>query len=432
MSPATSGVGAETGAVAAALPADPALKRRPPGATPYEVMFPLATIGSLGVIGASALAFSARWTPPYDLGPYLWHAHEMLFGHFPMAFGGVVLTGLPRWTKRPGVGAATTFGLVGLWAAARAAMAFGLVADRWPLALLAAAFPLALAIVAGRAIFAARDRRDYGVVGLLVMVALADSLFLLDLDAGGDGGLGLRLGLATAATGAMVLGGRIIPALTRHLASERGRPVPPLTPVWLDRAALGLGAVAVYAWAVAAEAPATAIVLAVAAVAHVVRLATWRGLTTLDWPPFLALHLGYAFLPFGLGCAALSVLFADIRYHDAAIHAWGAGVFGLMCVAVMSSVLRRYSGRALTRDRLASALFATLALAAVCRLTAIAAGGSALLFDTALTLWGLGQGLFLVKLIVDRRARRAFAPKPRDSAEGRSADRGDEHDAMMR
>lgn len=367
----------------------------------YEVFLPLVAVAAVVAILLSRFAFSGAWTPPGGLAPHLWHAHELLFGHFPAAFGGVMLTAIPRWTGRPALAPAPLLALAALWIAGRAALLFA-GTDPAPL-FVAPLFPLALALAAARPILAARDTRNLGFPALLVAFAGGETLFLL-----GETDLGLRLGLAAAALAAVVMGGRVAPALTRHLAQSRGTtPAPPLTEP-LDRAAVALAGLALAAWAAAPTHTATLALLAAASLAHAARLTAWHGATAWDRPPFLALHLGYAGLPLAFALLAAHGSTGDPRLADAGIHALGVAVFGLMCAAVLASVLRRYAGLALAVDRLADTTVAALTLATLARLAA-ALHPSAMLLDAAILAWAVGWATFLALTLA--RPRRRTAPE---------------------
>ena len=374
----------------------------------YEVFFPLAALGSIAAVLLTLLALDDHWTPPAGLSLFDWHAHEMLFGHFPTAFAGVMLTALPRWTGRPSMPPAGVVALGLAFLTAR--LAFLIAPDpRWlwasPLAL------AALALHAGWRILAAGDRRDRGLIALLATLAAADALFLLTVPAG-DASLALRLAFAAALSIAMVMGGRIAPALTRHLAAMRRRQEAAPTPHTLEVAVFAVSVPALALWTVAPTAIVTAVALGLAAVLHLARLATWQGWSAADRPPFLALHLGYAFLPLGLTIMAVAIARDDVGLVDAAAHAWGVGTFGVMCAAIMTSVVRRYSGRALTVSRLADVIVGLLLLAAGLRFAAGLIALAAPLVLAAAAVWIAAYGALLVLVAHDRRLPAASEAPP--------------------
>ncbi|MDK9697991.1 MAG: NnrS family protein [Siculibacillus sp.] len=366
---------------------------------PYEVFFPLAALGTIVAVGLTVPALHGGWTPPAGLSAADWHAHEMLFGQFPAAFAGVMLTALPRWTKGPSMTPAAVVALALLFLAARLAFLFAPdPAWLW-------SSPIALAGLtahAGWRIVAAGNRRDFGLLTLLATLAVADGLFLATVR-DGDAALALRLALTATVLVATVMGGRIAPALTRHLAEKRGRPRVPPTPRPLEIAVFAATVPALAVWVATPTAPATALGLGLAALLHVARLAGWKGWSTVDRPPFLALHFGYAFLPFGLAAMAVAILRGDVALVDVATHAWGVGTFGLMCAAIMTSVVRRYSGKALTVSRLADAIVGLLLLAAILRLAAAPLALPAGPLWASATVWVAAWSTLVALLTRDRR-----------------------------
>lgn len=374
---------------------------RPPAAElpPYRVFFCLAALGGAGPVGV-AVTSALGFTPPVG-GPLIgaWHAHEMIFGHFAAAFAGVLLTALPRWTGRPPLAPRTVVALAIAWVVAR--LAFLLVGvDETVASQLArgasAVFVLGLAVVAVRDIVAGGDRRDAVVPALLVLLGASDLLVALDLL---SWDLALRLALGCALGVATLMGGRILPALTRHLGKSRGREPNVTTRPWLERMVIAVTALALAAWIGWPYASATAWILFAAAVVHVARLAGWCGWTTIRRPSFLGLHLGYAFMPLGFGFAGLGIALGDSRLVDAGLHAWGAGVLGLMCGAIQASVIRRHGGRALEIDRLADLACAGFFIAAVARTAAPFAGEISLSMICAAVAWWCAQTALLVSTL---------------------------------
>lgn len=365
--------------------------RPPPSALPpWRLFFPGAALWGAVVILLTRAALEGAWAPPGAVGFARWHAHEMLWGHVLAAFAGVLLTALPRWTGCAPIAPSTTLALAGLWLAARLAALFdgsGLLSLASPL------FVAALAGVAARRMWAAGDRRDLPLVGLLGVLAGADATVIL----GGAtplGDFGLRLGLAGMIAIAVVMGGRVAPALTRHMALAAGRTLDVAVPPWLERVTAVVTVAALAAWVVEAPAAFAVPLLAGAAVLHLARLAMWKGWTSLRRPSILALHLGYGCIALGFALSASAEAFGDFRLADGARHAWGVGVFGLLCFAVQASVARRHTGRPLVRDRLADIGAAALAVALVARL-ANAATADATALGVAVVGWLVAATMLL-------------------------------------
>lgn len=308
-------------------------------------------------------------TLPTHFAPMDWHVHEMLFGFVMAAIGGFLLTAIPNWTSRPSVSGSTLAILTGLWVIGRAASASSEVLGSAPAALLDLLFPVALVGVVARELLAGRNRRNYPL--LLPILALGVANALMHLDAMGVSlppGIGWRLGLSCVLLLIAVIGGRIIPAFTRNWLRPRGGPLVPLADR-LDTVALGALVVGLSLWVAMPGHPGTGIVLAVAGVIHLGRLARWQGFATRREPLLAVLHAGYLWFACGVGLLGLSGL-TPVIPQSAAIHALTAGAIGTMTLAVMTRATLGHSGRALTADGLLTVIFALVILAAMARVAA--------------------------------------------------------------
>ncbi|MDF3136498.1 NnrS family protein, partial [Pseudomonas extremaustralis] len=133
------------------------------------VAIPLWLLALGGHVGA--------WQPA---GGWLaWHRHELLFGFGLAIIAGFLLTAVQTWTGRPGISGNALALLAGLWLAARLGWLFDL---HWPLlAVLELAFPLAVAGVMGWTLWQVRQKRNYPIVLVLALLAVADALSLYGL-----------------------------------------------------------------------------------------------------------------------------------------------------------------------------------------------------------------------------------------------------------
>lgn len=75
-------------------------------------------------------------------------------------------------------------------------------------------------------------------------------------------------------------------------------------------------------------------------------LCRWAGDRSFSDRLVLVLHVGYAFVPLGFLLAGLSAF--GITAPSAGVHAWTAGAFGIMTLAVMSSSRESWSHRKAT------------------------------------------------------------------------------------
>ncbi|WP_448203822.1 NnrS family protein [Azospirillum sp. sgz302134] len=344
---------------------------------PFRAFFLLASLDALLAVGP--------WVPTvlgWDTGGFpLWHGRALLFGTLPAVIAGFLRTALPRWSGRPLACPGGWRLLVPLWLVGRAASPWMPAAHAPFLAGLAA-------LVTGQVLLC-RDRRN-GIVAALTAL-LAGAAFW-DLGSGGgavlDGASG-RLALAALLGLVMVLGGRVAPSLTAsHLGLPDKRALFKECPLFEGTAAaLAVGALA--GWVATPASVFTAGASLLAALTQAVRLIQWRGWRAADRPSVLVVHVAYAGIP--LGFAALA---AELK---AAVHVWTVGAIGLMCLAVMSSMIRKHAGRAFSHSAVVTACYGVTIVAVVARVLADGAGeGRAALLAGAGSAWAGAVLLFLI------------------------------------
>jgi uncharacterized protein involved in response to NO len=128
------------------------------------------------------------------------------------------------------------------------------------------------------------------------------------------------------------------------------------------------------------------------------------------------LHAGYAFGPIGFLAVGAAVLLPGLLGTSSALHAWTAGLVGVMTLAVMTRASLGHSGRALTAGPGTTAIYACAVLAAVARVADGLAGAPAGLLHLSAVLWIIAFGGFAVLywpvLTRPRVAPRRPQPKP--------------------
>jgi uncharacterized protein involved in response to NO len=159
-----------------------------------------------------ALQFAGWLGRPYLQGA-MWHAHEMLFGFTLAVLVGFLLTAGRNWSGRLTPSGWPLAAMAALWVAGRVLV---LTPFGWAAALTNAAFPLAAAIALAIPFIAARNRRNYFFVALLLLMSAAvltvhlAQLGVLQL----PGWIGIQLALDTMLFIMAVMGGRVIPMFT--------------------------------------------------------------------------------------------------------------------------------------------------------------------------------------------------------------------------
>lgn len=339
------------------------------------------------LIGALfAAVMIALWVPwflglisvPSAFPPAAWHAHELLFGFMPAIIAGFLLTAVPNWTGRPPVRGAPLLALVALWLAGRIAIAVSTHLDPGWTAALSVAFPIALALVVGRDIIAADNRRNLKVVAVLLGLAAADALFHYEIWQFGRTKFAHTLAVALALLLLMIVAGRIIPLFTSNwLMKNRPGGALPATFGTFDMAAMILSGTALLGWVSLPllddapwARPVVGTALIASGVANFVRQARWTPHRTFAEPLLAILHVAYVFVGVGFVLSGLGVLWDDYDFATGGLHAWTAGAIAVMMIAVMTRVSRGHTGRALTAPAGTVVLYAAILVAAVARICA--------------------------------------------------------------
>lgn len=368
----------------------------------YRVFFMLA-----GVFAVLAVLVWEVWQAsnggfdlPIAQSPYLWHAHEMIFGYGAVAIAGFLLTAAPNWTKS-GPEPWTFFAATsGLWLAGRVVMFWS---GSLPVTVVAAVDLLFLPILAARLFqtLLKRPKPQQMILMVAIMILWSGNL-LVHLEWMGvtqdTADQGLRGGLLALCGLIMILGGRVTPAFTTNAMRRTGRE---------DHLPKNPASLAVVAIASALAVPVGLLVGAplwfigitgfVAGIAGLARVALWRGIWTRDKPILWVLHLSYAVN--ALGFALLGLANFNLASEVAALHVLGIGGVGGMTLAVMSRAALGHSGRALIAPKPVVIAYILVPLAALARLIAalIPQAYMAGILTSGL-LWVFAFGLFTVAL----------------------------------
>lgn len=313
---------------------------------------------------AALSGWLGEWQPAG--GWLVWHRHELLFGFAMAIVAGFLLSAVQTWTGRPGLHGRPLLLLAGVWLLARLAWLSDL-----PLALLSVlelAFPLAMAAVMARTLWLVRQKRNYPVVALLLLLAAVDGLSLVGL-ASADEGLqrqAVLAGVWLVAAMMGLIGGRVIPFFTQR-GLGRVNAVQPWP--WLDWLLL-LGSVAVAVLHVAGPALQAGgmlgVLFALLALGHGLRLWRWYDAGVWRVPLLWSLHLAYAWL--ALACLGMALWhFGLLSGQSQALHALTVGAMGGLILAMIARVSLGHTGRMLTPPKGMNLAFILLHLGALSR-----------------------------------------------------------------
>jgi uncharacterized protein involved in response to NO len=375
---------------------------------------PFFLLGTLWAMLAMPLwlAFFAGVMPlPSGLAPWIWHAHEMIFGYAMAVIAGFLLTAIPNWTGRPPLRGAPLAILAALWLAGRIAVLISTALGAPLAAAVDLAFPLVFLLAVAREIIAGNSRRNLPMVAALGLLFAGNLLVHLEaLGSATTAELGIRIGLATVLMLIALVGGRIIPNFTSNwLTTTRSGTALPAAADRLDMAALVVTAVAAIAWAAAPDAAVAPWLELAAGIVLFARLARWRGIATTAEPLLWILHVGYAWLAAGFLLLAADG-FWPLLPASSALHALTTGAVGTMTLAVMTRATLGHTGQALTAGVGTTAIYGLVTVAAVLRLIAPLCGVHYLAAITAAGLAWSGAFLLFVALYGPALVRPRGAP----------------------
>lgn len=321
-----------------------------------------------------------NWQPA---GGWLgWHRHELLFGFGLAIIAGFLLTAVQTWSGRPGLSGTPLAALALLWLSARLAW---LVNAPWPLlAVLELAFPLAVALLMGVTLWKVRQTRNYPIVLVLLLLAVADGQSLYGRVEGHEGWQrqGVLTGLWLVAAMMGLIGGRVIPFFTqRGLRRAEGVVAWP----WLDRLLLVGSLLVAVLYAVGPALIPSAwvgVLFAALAAGHLLRLLRWHDRALWRVPLLWSLHLAYGWL--ALACLGMALWHLGVPINPSlAVHCLTIGAMGGLVLAMIARVTLGHTGRALEPPSGMTLAFILLNLACLCRVLLI-------VFFPLLALWLAG------------------------------------------
>ncbi|MCC6216644.1 MAG: NnrS family protein [Polyangiaceae bacterium] len=359
----------------------------------FRPFFPLAAAYAVAAIGAWLHAVAARASvAPYFPPPY-WHAHEMVHGFSAAVLAGFLLTAASNWTARETLVGARLGALAAAWVAGRAVVAVGHALPAPLVAAVDLAFLPGLLAGVGRPIVGSRSRRNYGLLALLVGLALANGAMHLGALGLLPGGLqrGAAAGVGLVALVVVVVSARVVPMFTRNATGAPVRVTPRAD--WL---AFGGLAALVLADAAGAGPELVGPVAALTALALVLRSWGWGAWASRSVPLLWVLHVGHAFLPLALGLRALAA--AGLAPSSAWLHAVGAGAIGTLALGMMTRVGLGHTGRPLVAGRAMTVAFALVIAGAGGRVLAAFAPAAqqATAVVVAGALWSAAFAVYLV------------------------------------
>lgn len=342
----------------------------------FRPFFMLAALWMAGSILMWVPLYMGHVELPTAFAPRDWHIHAMLFGGIPPIIAGFTLTAVSSWTGRPTITGRPLAILALVWLAGRIAVSVSALIGPLAAVLIDLAFPLGLAAVLGREVVLAGNWRNLRVVGLVLLLALADAGFHAEAAFNGLAEVSIRAALSAVLMLILLMGGRITPAFTRNWLKARGETRFPAAFDRFDVAAMLVSGLAFVAWTITPHWSGTAVALGLAGLMTAVRLTRWRGLATRREPLLLVLHVAIASIAIGFVVEALAILWPAVIDPAAALHLWTAGSVGLTVLGVMTRVSRGHTGRPLAAGKLEVVIYALVSAGALLRMAAPYSGSA--------------------------------------------------------
>lgn len=329
------------------------------------------------------------WLPTTTLPPLLWHGHAMLFGFASALIGGFLLTAAGNWTGLNTTTPATLLLVVVLWLAARIAMFLPGDFLGWA-ASLDLAYLALLALLVGRVIVRANNKRNLFVIGILLLYAIFDALFFIGARRQTPlavHALLLCVDLLTLLL--LVIGGRVIPFFTRRKLPELQ-----LSEHKFVNIAVNVGALVVLlANAVEMSAVMRGVLSLALALMVLWRLQGWRSWACRGEPMLWVLHLGYLWLAVGLTIRGLGLVGTIALPEVETLHGLTVGALGTLAIGMMVRVAQGHSGTDIRANFALIIAFVLPSVAALLRLC-----GDATLWSAAATAWTLAFAIYCVAL----------------------------------
>lgn len=335
----------------------------------------------LGVYGALAIPWwTLAWLGivplPVWLVPMWWHAHEMIFGFAAAAIAGFLLTASPVWTGGPALTGVPLMALFLLWVSGRIAFASAGAVSPTLVALIDVAFLPAVGAAVLRTIWGSGQVRNYGILGLVGVLASVNAAIHAEALAlvSGIAPLALRFAVDLVVVLIIVIGGRITPPFTQNALRRRGFEHGIRSWPWLNGATVGAAVAMAASGLILGRSPATGFFCTVAGLAVLVRLSGWQTWQTRSDPLLWSLHAASFWVGLGLLIVGASDLGASIP-PSAGLHALTAGGIGGAIIAVTTRVGLGHTGRPLELPRGVVWCYVLVQAAAIARVAATFAAG---------------------------------------------------------
>ena len=322
-----------------------------------------------------------------------WHRHELIFAFAAAIIAGFLLTAVQTWTGVPGLSGRALMVLTLLWVAARIAWLLPL-----PIELIIVLDGLFLPLVAAqmaRSVWPVRQMRNYPLVVVLTLMAIANGVTLYGIATADDmlqrqatvGGLWFVAAIMT------MIGGRVIPFFTqRCLLRKEGVTAWPKLDWFLLLGTALVAIVLMLGWGLKPSVW-VGLLFAGLAVGQLIRTLRWYDSGVWGVPLLWSLHIAYAWI--GIACAAMALWnFEVFANMSLAVHALTVGAMGGLILSMIARVTLGHTGRQLLPPKSMTLAFILFNLGALARVILVDWAYMPGLWIAAVC-WGLSFALYL-------------------------------------
>jgi uncharacterized protein involved in response to NO len=331
----------------------------------FRPFFLLASLTSGLLLFAWLMVYAfAIKLPAFGYYPaIIWHGHEMVFGYAMAVVAGFLLTAIRNWTGVPTLSGKGLMLLTSIWIIGR--IAPFVIPSAWLIALADGLFLPLLAIFVAIPLLKVKNKRNYFVIGMVVLMASLNILVHLELLhlLNGVAELAIKSAFYVIIALIIVMAGRVFPMFSQNGVPMRYQVV---KYAWIEK--LAMPSYLLFAISLLfIDNPLLLLITALLAVCiHFIRLKGWYNPQIWQVPLVWILHVGYLFLIIGFVVTALSAY--QPQWYFLALHAFSIGVLGIITVGMMARVSIGHTGRDLRNPpKVLKAVFALMILATLFR-----------------------------------------------------------------
>lgn len=360
----------------------------------FRPFFLLGSVLAMLAIPLWIMALSGWFADWQPTGGWLaWHRHELLFGFAAAIIAGFLLTAVQTWTGIPGLSGRSLAVLTGIWVVARLAWLVG--APVWLVVLLDVLFLPLVAAQMARSVWPVRQQRNYPLVVMLTLMAIANAVTLYGVATGNDqlqrqasvGGLWFVAGIMS------MIGGRVIPFFTqRGLLRKEGVAAWPKLDWSLLIGTVLVSMTLLQGWGMQPQFLLGVAFLALG-IGQFIRVVRWYDAGIWQVPLLWSLHVAYAWMAVAYIAMAFWS-FSILANISLAVHALTVGAMGGLILAMIARVTLGHTGRPLQPPRSMTWAFILFNLGALARVFVVDWAYFPGLWIAAMC-WGLSFAMYL-------------------------------------